>query len=132
MAFGLSAGAALLACVLGIVSCGGVLYLGYQATAEQARATVVDYLSALRDHEYGRAYGLLCDRLQGTMSREAFERSKRDEPWVSSFDVGEPELTDQIVVPATVHYVSSTTRKVRYVIYQDTETGAFEVCGETN
>jgi hypothetical protein len=132
MAVGLSSAAVLVACVLGLASCGGVVYLTYQALREQARATVVDYLTALRDHEYGQAYALLCDSLQATTSREAFERSNRDGPLISSFDVGEPTIAEEIVVPATIRYTNSTVQTVRYLMVQDTATGGLEVCGEAD
>jgi hypothetical protein len=132
MAVGLSTGAVLLACLAGLVSFGGVVYLTYQALREQAQGTVVDYLTALRDREYGQAYDLLCDAYQATTSREAFERTNREGPRIGSFDVGEPAVTEDIVVPATIRYTNSTIRTVRFVMYQDTQTGALEVCGEAD
>ncbi|MBX6752470.1 MAG: hypothetical protein IRY85_22880, partial [Micromonosporaceae bacterium] len=132
MAVGLSTGAVLLACIAGLASLGGVVYLGYQALREQAHGTVVDYLTALRDREYGQAYELLCDSLQATMSPEAFERSNREGPRISGFEVGEPTLAEDIVVPATIRYSNSTARTVRFVMFQDAATGALEVCGEAD
>jgi S-adenosylmethionine:diacylglycerol 3-amino-3-carboxypropyl transferase len=132
MALGLSTAAVLVACVAGIAALGGVFYLAYQALREQAQATVVDYLTALRDREYDQAYDLLCDSFQATTSREAFERSNRQGPRISSFDVGEATLTEEIVVPATIRYSNSTERTVRYIMFQDTATGGLEVCGEAD
>lgn len=131
-ALGLSSAAVLVACVLGMAGLGGVFYFAYQSLREQAQATVVDYLTALRDREYGQAYDLLCDSFQASTSREAFERSNRDGPAISSFDVGEATVAEEIVVPATIRYSNSTERTVRYVMFQDTATGGLEVCGEAD
>jgi U5 snRNP spliceosome subunit len=132
IAVGLSTGAVLLACIAGIASLGGVVYLGYQALREQAQGTVTDYLTALRDQEYGQAYELLCDSIQASTSPQAFERANREGPGIRSFDVGEPALAEDIVVPATIRYTNSTTRTVRFLMFQDTTTGALEVCGEAD
>lgn len=132
-AVGLSAGAAVLLCLAGGAGFGGLIYFGAQAVAEQAQGTVVDYLSALRDQEYGQAYKLLCDDLQASMSVDQFARSRSADPRIAEFDVGRASLvTDPIQVPATIDYVGGQVRTVQFLMEQDTGTGAFEVCGESD
>lgn len=133
MAVGLSAGAAVLLCVVGAVGLGGLAYFGVQALGEQAQGAVVDYLTALRDEEYGRAYDLLCDDRQASRSVDDFAREESARPRISEFDVGRASLaTDPVEVPATIDYVDGDVRQVRYAMFQDTSTGEFEVCGEVD
>lgn len=133
MAVGLSAGAVVLLCIAGVAGLGGVLYFGIQAVREQAQGVVVDYLTAVRDQEYGQAYGLLCDRLQATTTPAEFQRSFVDGPRIAGFEVGQPSLaTPELEVPATIDYIGGDVRSVRFLMFQDTSTGAFEVCGEAD
>ena len=132
-AVGLSAGAALLLCLAGVAGFGGLVYFGVQAVREQAQGTVVDYLTALRDQEFGEAYALLCDSVQANTSPTEFARASQDSPQVSRFDVGQPSLaTAEIEVPATIDYADGGVRAVRFLMFQDPSTGAFEVCGEAD
>jgi hypothetical protein len=132
-AIGLSAGAAVLFCVAGVAGFGGLVYLGVQMLSEQAQGTVSDYLTALRDEEYGLAYELLCDDLQASTSPGAFARNASSGPRVEGFEVGNASLaTNPVEVPATIDYVDGDVRTVRFVMVQDTNTGGFEVCGEAD
>jgi hypothetical protein len=133
MAAGLSAGAAVLLCVAGGLGFAGLIYLGVQSLGEQAQGAVVDYLTALRDEEYGQAYVLLCDDLQATMSPSEFARTSSEGPRVQRFDVGQASfVTDPVEVPATINYADGDVRSVRFAMFQDTSTGTFEVCGEAD
>jgi hypothetical protein len=133
VAAGLSAGVALLLCLAGAAGFGGLIYLGVQTLSEEAQGTVVDYLTALRDEEYGQAYGLLCDDLQASMSPSEFARTSSEGPRVREFDVGEASFaTDPIEVPATIDYADGDVRTIRFAMFQDTSTGGFEVCGEAD
>lgn len=132
-AIGLSAGAAVLFCVAGVAGFVGLIYLGVQMVGEQAQGTVSDYLTALRDEEYGLAYELLCDDLQASTSPGAFARNASSGPRVAGFEVGDASLTtNPIKVTAMIDYVDGDVRTVRFAMVQDTTTGGFEVCGETD
>jgi hypothetical protein len=91
---------------------------------------VTEYLTAVRDGEYGRAYSLLCEERQARLSEREFINDKQDGPRVSDFAVGEAELSEDIRVPATIHYADGTVDTVDFVMAQDGRTGDVEVCGE--
>src|SRR5689334_13140130 len=63
-AIGLSIGAVVAICALGVAALVGLGFLLVRVVQDEAKATVVSYLSALRDKDYETAYGLLCDSLQ--------------------------------------------------------------------
>jgi hypothetical protein len=130
LAVGLATAAALVVCVGGLFGLGGLLVFGSQMILDQSRAAVVDYLTALKAEDFGNAYEQLCDAQRETIDRREFARSFANEPRIATFTVGDPELTERVVVPATVGYVDGTSTTMRYVLEQDRTTGEFEVCGE--
>jgi hypothetical protein len=119
-----------LVCVGGLIALGGLVVLGTQVVRDEAEASVTKYLTALRDEKYTQAYALLCGRLRAATSETDFVDAQLEASRVSSFTVGRAEISDQIRVPATVDYANGTTRSIDYVLEQDRETGAVEVCGE--
>ena len=129
LAVGLSAAAALICCLGGVVGVGGLLVFASQMVVEQGRAAVTDYLTAIKDEDYPKAYEQLCPAQQARFDESEFEQNVAGRH-LSSFTVGEPELTDTVVVPATLTYSSGTVRTVRYLLEQNPKTGEFEVCGE--
>lgn len=130
IAFGLSIGAVMLVCVGGLLGVGGLVVLGVQVIREEAVSTVNSYLAAIQDEKYDDAYDRLCDAAQSRTSRAQFSRAQAQLPRISSFSVGQAELADKILVPATIRYNDRTIRTVRFVMEQDQSTGAIEVCGE--
>jgi hypothetical protein len=123
---------------IGLVCCGGgvaaLIAFGFasqEAFDEQARVVVGDYLDAVRDREYGRAYGMLCEQEQDAESRAAFERRIAAEPPISSYQVGSLTFgASDITVPVDLTYAQGGSDTVRIVLVQDSGTGRFEVCGE--
>ncbi len=133
VAIGLGIGAAVLLCVAGVAGLGGLAVLGAQMLREQARATVTDYLTGLRDGDWDKAYGELCDELQQVISPERFAADQASFPRVESFEVGDSDFArEPITVAATVTRVDSRAEDVEYIIWQDPTTGGFEVCGEAD
>jgi hypothetical protein len=130
VAIGLATGFAVLVCVGGLVALGGLVVLGTQVVRDEAEASVTKYLTALRDEKYTQAYALLCDREQARVSEANFVNTQLDAPHVTSFSVGGAELSDQIRVPATVNYANGAMDSIHYIMEQDAETGAVEVCGQ--
>jgi hypothetical protein len=128
LAVGLAGAVALLCCVGGLVGLGGLVVFGSRMVVDQARAAVTDYLTAVQDGDYAEAYSLLCDRRQAAQNQEQFTAATEAMQPIRSFTVGAPELTEEIVVPATVRFEDGTTGSLRYVIEQDTSTGDMEVC----
>lgn len=130
LAVGLASAAALVVCVGGLVGLGGLLVFGYQMTLDQSRAAVTEYLTAIKEEDFSRAYAQLCDAQRARVDEREFVRARASEPGIATFTVGEPDLTGPVVVPATVGYDDGSSATVRYVLEQDTSTGEFEVCGE--
>lgn len=129
LAVGLSVGFAVLLCIGGLVGLGGLVVLGTQVIRDDAEATVTNYLGAVRDGHYDEAYRLLCDSVQAHTSKLAFIDDQLGGPRVASFQVGAATLSDEIVVPATVTYADQSSAGLDFIMAQDTETGAVEVCG---
>jgi hypothetical protein len=129
IAFGIAAGLALVCCVGGLIGLGGLAVLGTQVILDDAKAVVTDYLSAIRDGEYDRAYDLLCPRQREQTTESEFAESFEAEKQIESFEVGDPDAADIVVVPATLHYVDGSDREVRFRLDQNTSTGEFRVCG---
>jgi hypothetical protein len=132
----LGLGAAGLALVLccggGVAAVAGLLVAGTRAIDEQAKIVVTDYLDAVSAEEYGEAYNLLCPDLRQRESLAAFERRVEAEPEISSFEVGDTDLTSttDIVVPVQVSYAAGGTDSLRFVMEQDSRTGGLLVCGD--
>jgi hypothetical protein len=129
IAFGIAAGLALLCCVGGLIGLGGLAVLGTQVILNDAKNVVSDYLTAIQEHEYDRAYDLLCPRQRAQTSESEFAESFAEEKEISSFEVGDPDAADIVIVPATLHYVDGSDRDVRFRLDQDSSTGEFRVCG---
>ena len=128
LAIGLAAGFVVLLCIGGLVGFGGLVILGTQVVRDQASAKVTEYLTAVRDGEYLRAYSLLCDERQAQESEREFIDDNLGGPRVRDFTVGTAELSDDIRVPATIRYVDGTVDTVDFVLAQDGRTGDVEVC----
>lgn len=129
IAIGIAGGLALLCCVGGLIGFGGLAVLGTQVILNDAKAVVTDYLTALQNEEYDKAYDLLCVRQRSQTSASEFAESFANEKEISSFDVGDPEAENVVTVPATLHYADGTDRDVRFHLDQDSSTGKFRVCG---
>ena len=129
IALGLAGAAVLVLCVGGLLGLGGLVVFGSQMIVDQSRAAVTDHLTAVRDGDLEVAYERLCDRQREEISEEEFRRTLEDAPPIETFTVGEPVISDRIVVPATLNYANGTTETVDYLLEQDTSTAEFEVCG---
>lgn len=126
---GVGAAALVLCCVGSVVGFGGLVVTGVQALNEQATVTVDRYLGALAERRYDDAYDLLCDERQRDESVAEFTRRVGEGPQVTSYTVGKPQISREIVVPADVRYDGGHERDLRFVLEQDRGTGRFEVCG---
>ncbi len=129
LAVGLAAAAALLCCVGGLGGLAGIVVLGGRAIVDEARTAVTNYVGALQRKDYPAAYKLLCDAEQSRVNPEQFARSFDSSPAILSFVVDQPVIENDVEVPATLHYDNGATRRLSYLLEQDTSTGQFEVCG---
>jgi hypothetical protein len=130
IAIGLAGAAALLCCVGGLGGLGGLVVFGSRMVLDQARIAVTDYLTAVQEEEYGRAYGLLCEAEQASQDRDEFI-SAQQRRGITSFTVFDAVLSEEIVVPVDLTYDDGGSGRVRYLMAQDTSTGDMEVCGLT-
>ncbi|HEX6870998.1 MAG TPA: hypothetical protein VF163_07870 [Micromonosporaceae bacterium] len=129
LAVGLAGGAAVLCCAGGVFGLGGLLVFGAQASLDQSRAAVTEFLTEVQEGHLISAYQLLCADEQSTSSQSMFEQTWGLHP-LSSFTVGEPVLADPVQVPATLRFAGGRTEQVTYLTEQDPATGEFEVCGQ--
>lgn len=121
--------ALVLCCGGGAAALVGLAVAGGQAVNEQARAVVGDYLAALRDKEYGKAYDLLCDTDQSRESPAEFERRVAAGPELAAYQVGEASVSDRVTVPVTLTYSGGDQDSQEVTLDQDTGSGRLEVCG---
>ncbi len=128
LAIGLSTGFVVLVCIGGLFGVGSLVVLGTRVVQDQATAKVTEYLTAVRDGEYQRAYSLLCDERQARESERQFVNDNLGGPRVREFTVGRAELSDDIRVPATIRYADGSADTVDFVMAQDGRTGDVEVC----
>lgn len=126
---GLGAAALVLCCLGGAAALGGLTITGFRALQEQAQVTVEDYLGALAEQRYADAYALLCDARQREESVDEFTDRVSDSPRVASYTVGDPEVSQEIVVPADVDYDGGQRQDLRFLLEQDGGTGRLEICG---
>lgn len=139
---GLTGAAVLGCCAAGVLATGGFLVLGQQAVDEQIRATVDDYMAAVAEQDWQRAYDQRCAADQQRESLGQYTDRLTDRPAVDSYEVGDPryggqngdgpfapEAADELAVPVEVAYVDGTGTVLHVPVEQDLETGGFEVCG---
>ena len=132
VAVGISIGLAILLCIGGAGILGGLVWLTVRVAQDESQASVRDYLTALRDQDYEKAYGLLCDPIQANTSPTQFARSQRDAPQITSFDVAKGSFQgEDLVVPTEIDFADGTASSVTFVMFQDRSSGAIEVCGTT-
>jgi len=124
-----AAGLATLLCCGGGLAAGiGLGVTGARAIDEQAQSAVGEYLDALRSGRYGEAYEALCPRLRERETPRQFASRMAAQPRITEYDLGETQLTAEIVVPAEVRYAGGEEDSVEFGLEQDTGTGELEVC----
>jgi hypothetical protein len=128
----LSIGAVVVLIVAGAVGGVGFVVLASRAISDQAEAAVTEYLGALRDEKFDKAYGLLCEPARAAISGDDFAAAQLRASRVTGFQVGRTVLGSDIIVPATVQRANGSVRSVDFAMRQDTRTGRLEVCGEAD
>jgi hypothetical protein len=129
VAAAVSAGVVLVLCLGGVAAVGGLVVLGIQVIRDESQASAHDYLTALRDQDFGKAYGLQCDQIRQQLSRGQYEQVVRGGRRVASFTVGTASVnSNQVTVPADVDFTDGSTASGGLPMAQDGNTGAFEVC----
>ncbi|WP_422774644.1 hypothetical protein ACN28C_13160 [Plantactinospora sp. WMMC1484] len=128
LGLGVAALAVVLFCGGGGAALVGLLVSGAEALNEQARSVVTQYLDAIDDEEFDKAYGLLCESAQQRESPAEFERRVGAEPEIASFRVGDVSLTGELSVPVDVTYASGGRDNLQALLDQDPTTGGLRVC----
>ncbi|MEQ4303647.1 hypothetical protein ABNF97_20085 [Plantactinospora sp. B6F1] len=131
LGLGVAALAVVLFCGGGGAALVGLLISGSQALNEQAKAVVTDYLDALDDDDFRKAYDLLCESAQQRESPAEFERRVSSEPEIASFRIGDVSLTSELSVPVDVTYASGGQDNLQARLAQDQSTGELRVCDIT-
>jgi hypothetical protein len=120
-----------LCCVGGLFGFGLILVSGAEKVKTEAHQVVTDYLSALQREDYNKAYDLLCPAATAHESADDFAARERRQPHPLSYQVGQTQIGNTIVVPATVRFDSGDTRQLQFRLSQDTSTGDLKVCDVT-
>ena len=123
----LGAGVLVLVCGAGVAAAVGLTRVMTSALNEQAEVVVGDYLEALRDREWSRAYDQLCDQAQGQETESEFTSRVSTTEAITSWDIGNVELV-QLSAPVAVTYADGDTADLRAYLGQNRQTGGFEVC----
>ncbi|MFI7597412.1 hypothetical protein [Actinoplanes sp. NPDC049681] len=126
---GLGLGAGVLVLVLGggLAAAIGLVAVATDALNEQADVVVSDYLDAVRDHRYGDAYDMLCQKTKDSQTEAEFTSEVSDDEPIASYDVGDLE-TIKLSAPVNVTYADGSTARLEAYLQQNRRTGRFEVC----
>jgi hypothetical protein len=127
VAIALAIVAVLLCCVGAVAGVGGLIYLGDKAIIAEAKQAVADYLTEVQKNDFPSAYKQLCSEAQSNITEDELANS-----WpvpLTSFTVGDPVISNEIVVPARLELADGTTRQDSYLVTQDKTTGRLHVCG---
>jgi hypothetical protein len=128
LSLGVAGLAAVLCCGAGGTALVGLAITQAESINERADTIVGDYFDALAERKYEDAYELLCDDAQRDESPAQFTARVSREPRVTSYQVGNVDLTD-LTVPADVTYETGGQDQLEITLAQDRGTGEFEVCG---
>lgn len=128
LGLGIGAGVLLLACGGGVAVAAGLGQVVTNALNEQADVVVGDYLAALRDREWAKAYDQLCDRAREQENESQFTSRVSTGERITAWDVGDVDMV-RLAAPVAVTYADGDTAELRALLGQNRETGGFEVCG---
>jgi hypothetical protein len=126
-ALAIAAGVLVLVCGGGLAAVIGLGTSMSGALKEQAHVVVADYLDALHDREYDRAYRMLCQQAQHDESAAEFRDRVAEMDPIASYRLGDLDLIN-MSVPVAATYTGGRTAQLEAYLGQDSDTGAFEVC----
>jgi len=129
LALGMVGAVAVLCVGVAAVAFGGLLATGVSAANERAHRAVGDYLDAVLEADWDRAYGLRCERDREEEPLAAFTRRVSAQPRIDSYEMGELQLTQPLELPVRVTYANGRTSELRVPLAQNQRTGELEVCG---
>jgi len=124
---GIGAGVLLLVCGGGAVAGVGLGRVMTSALNEQADVVVGDYLAALRDREWAKAYDMLCAEARTEENESQFTSRISTGERITGWEVGDVNLV-RLAAPVTITYADGDTADLQAYLGQNRETGGFEVC----
>jgi hypothetical protein len=127
LGFGIGAGVLVLVCGGGLAALIGVIVSTSGALQEHAEAAVGEYLGALHDKKYDKAYDLLCQQAQRDESPSEFRERVAAEKPIESYQIGDFSLVT-LSVPVKATYDDGDVADLEAYMGQDPSTGQFEVC----
>jgi hypothetical protein len=126
---GIASGLGIFLFIGGLLGYGALSVFGQQMIVERSTAAVTEYLTAIRNGEYHKAFNVLCPAARQSLDESQFTQRLTRRPAIVSFTVGAPVIdTDSIRVPVTVSYAGGSVVQVTYSVVSNQETGQFEVC----
>lgn len=132
LGLGVAAAVLVMCCGIGGVALGGLLVTMIPALNEQAQRAVGDYLEALADQNWRRAYELRCEADQQAESLAEFTDRVSDRPLITDYDLGDLDYLDvqgdQLRLPAELTYADGTRVVQDFPLVPDPQTGRLEVC----
>jgi hypothetical protein len=126
-ALGIAAGVLVLVCGGGLAALIGLGTSMSSALKEQAHVVVTDYLDALHDREYDRAYRMLCQQAQDDETASEFRGRIAEMDPIASYRLGDLDLI-KMTVPVDATYAAGGSAQLKAYLGQNSDTGAFEVC----
>lgn len=130
LSLGVAGAVLLLCCGAGAVALGGFFGFGFQALNEQAQVAVGDYLDAVVEGDYRRAYDLRCSRDRREESLAEFTGRVTELGRVESYRLGDLDISQSdLALPADVTYADGRRERLQVPLAQDQSTGELEVCG---
>ena len=127
LGLGVGAGVLVLVCGGGVAALIGVGVSASGSLQERAHAAVSQYLDALRDDKYDKAYRLLCDEAQDDETLGEFRTRVSAMDPIERYDLGRFNLVT-LSVPVQATYEDGSTGQLEAYLGQDRDTGEFEVC----
>jgi hypothetical protein len=127
LGLGIGAGVVALVCGGGIAAGIGVIASGADAIQEQAHAVVRDYLDALHDGKYDKAYDMLCKDSQRFESETAYNSRMSAMTPIASYTLGDLNVVT-LAVPVEATYENGQVGDLEAQLGQDDQTGALQVC----
>lgn len=127
LGLGIAAGVVVLVCGGGLAAAVGVVVSGAGAVQEQAHAVVGDYLDALHDGRYDRAYDMLCQQAQRRETPAEFRGRVTAMTPIESYRLGDLNPVT-LALPVEATYENGQTSELQAQLGQDSQTGALEVC----
>jgi hypothetical protein len=127
LGLGIGAGVLVLVCGGGLAALIGIAASASGSLQERAHTAVSQYLDALHDEKYDKAYQLLCNDARKDESPGEFRNRVAAMEPIESYTLGKFSVVT-MSVPVEATYEGGGVSELEAYLGQDPDTGAFEVC----